>query len=91
MEAFISPLTSPLFDENPDELDELRHGGAQRHNKSGGGGIGVRRWRSRSRQRDNFLPRATRTPADDWLSMNSKAGAGDDELFLYREDPFKGF
>jgi hypothetical protein len=78
MEAFISPLAYPRFEDNPDENEELRYR-ARRRSKD------ARRRRSRSRQRDSFNSRTTRS-TNDWYAGSRTAT---EEYF--REDPFKGF
>ncbi|KAH8670911.1 hypothetical protein BX600DRAFT_233074 [Xylariales sp. PMI_506] len=79
MEAFISPLAFPRFEENPDEQEELRYR-ARRRSKE------IRRRRSRSRQRDSYTSRTTRG-TDDWYGGSRTAG----EEEYFREDPFRGF
>ncbi|KAH6655520.1 hypothetical protein BKA67DRAFT_516082 [Truncatella angustata] len=79
MEAFISPLAFPSFDEYPDEHDELRYR-ARRRSKD------ARRRRSRSRRRDSFNSRTTRTTNDYY--GGSRTGGEED---YFRDDPFKGF
>ncbi|KAI3325898.1 hypothetical protein HD806DRAFT_520629 [Xylariaceae sp. AK1471] len=82
MEAFISPLTFPKFEDHPDESEEWRYR-ARRQSKE------RRRRRSRSRHRDSLLSRGTRdTRRADSHYTGSRAG-GDEDYF--REDPFKGF
>ncbi|EMR64992.1 putative nuclear migration protein [Eutypa lata UCREL1] len=93
MEAFISPLTFPKFDDHPDEADEWRYRARRRSKER-------RRTRSRSRRRDSYASRGTRataTTATDYSSAygggggrSSRAGTAADEDF-FREDPFKGF
>ncbi|KAI8633869.1 hypothetical protein F5Y19DRAFT_256081 [Xylariaceae sp. FL1651] len=77
MEAFISPLTFPKFEDHPDESEEWRYR-ARRQSKE------RRRRRSRSRHRDSYS-RGTRG-TDSYAG--SRAG-GDEDYF--REDPFRGF
>jgi hypothetical protein len=72
MEAFISPLSLSQFDETPYEQDDFRHVTRRRSKE-------LRRRASRSRQRDSYQSRATRTTTDDV-----------DEWYL-RDDPFRGF
>jgi hypothetical protein len=82
MEAFISPLTFPKFEDHPDENEEWRYR-ARRQSKE------RRRRRSRSRHRDSYLSRGTRdTRGADSQHTSSRAG-GDEDYF--REDPFRGF
>lgn len=78
MEAFISPLAFPRFNEFPDENEELRYR-ARRRSKE------ARRRRSRSRHRDSYNSRTTRG-TDDWYG--SRTGGEED---YFRDDPFKGF
>ncbi|KAI1760433.1 hypothetical protein GGR53DRAFT_81075 [Hypoxylon sp. FL1150] len=80
MEAFISPLAFPRFDENPDEADEWRYR-ARRRSKE------ARRRRSRSRHRDSYASRGTRdTGGAGSYYAGSRAGTEEDYF-----DPFKGF
>ncbi|KAL7623075.1 hypothetical protein AAE478_006754 [Parahypoxylon ruwenzoriense] len=79
MEAFISPLTFPRFDEHPDEQEEWRYR-ARRRSKE------ARRRRSRSRHRDSYASRGTR--GTDSYYTGSRAGGEED---YFRDDPFKGF
>ncbi|KAK9415637.1 hypothetical protein SUNI508_10296 [Seiridium unicorne] len=79
MEAFISPLAFPRFDEYPDENEELRYR-ARRRSKE------ARRRRSRSRHRDSYNSRTTRG-TDDYYGGSRTAGEED----YFRDDPFKGF
>ncbi|KAI1104478.1 hypothetical protein F4804DRAFT_187442 [Jackrogersella minutella] len=78
MEAFISPLTFPRFEEHPDEQDEWRYR-ARRRSKE------IRRRRSRSRHRDSYTSRGTR--GTDSYYAGSRVGEED----YFRDDPFKGF
>lgn len=78
MEAFISPLTFPKFEEHPDEEEEWRYR-ARRRSKD------ARRRRSRSRHRDSYVSRGTR--GTDSYYAGSRAGEED----YFRDDPFKGF
>ncbi|KAI1483143.1 hypothetical protein F4774DRAFT_212031 [Daldinia eschscholtzii] len=78
MEAFISPLTFPRFDDHPDEQEEWRYR-ARRRSKE------ARRRRSRSRHRDSYASRGTR--GTDSYYSGSRAGEED----YFRDDPFKGF
>jgi hypothetical protein len=73
MEAFISPLSLSQFDETPYEQDDFRRVPRRRSKE-------MRRRASRSRQRDSYQSRATRTTATDEV----------DEWYL-RDDPFRGF
>ncbi|KAK7754745.1 hypothetical protein SLS62_003304 [Diatrype stigma] len=101
MEAFISPLTFPRFDDHPDEADEWRYRARRRSKER-------RRThtRSRSRRRDSYASRATRATAITATTANtgtdysstygggrsSRAGtAADEDFFRDRDDPFKGF
>ncbi|ORY68735.1 uncharacterized protein BCR38DRAFT_455614 [Pseudomassariella vexata] len=79
MEAFISPLAFPRFDEYPDEHEEMRYRVRRRSKEQ-------RRRRSRSRQRDSHNSRTTRG-TDDWYGGNRTAPEED----YFRDDPFKGF
>ncbi|CAK7264941.1 hypothetical protein SEPCBS57363_001337 [Sporothrix epigloea] len=79
MEAFISPLAMPQFDEYPDEQEEMRYR-ARRRSKE------IRRRASRSRHRDSYNSRTTRT-TDDYYA-GSRTGGEED---YFRDDPFKGF
>jgi len=81
MEAFISPLTFPKFDDHPDEADEWRYR-ARRHSKE------RRRRRSRSRHRDSYSNVSRGTRGTDSHYTGSRTG-GDEDYF--REDPFRGF
>ncbi|KAI2625064.1 hypothetical protein GGR54DRAFT_548411 [Hypoxylon sp. NC1633] len=88
MEAFISPLAFPRFEEHPDEQEEWRYR-ARRRSKE------ARRRRSRSRHRDSYASRDTRDTRDthgtrgtDSYYSGSRAGGEED---YFREDPFKGF
>lgn len=83
MEAFISPLAFPRFDENPDEADEWRYR-ARRRSKE------ARRRRSRSRHRDSYASRGTRDTGTVGGTGSYYAGsrAGTEDDFY---DPFKGF
>ncbi|KAI1812374.1 hypothetical protein GGS20DRAFT_27751 [Poronia punctata] len=82
MEAFISPLTFPKFEDHPDEADEWRHR-ARRHSKE------RRRRRSRSKHRDSYLSRGARgTGGTDSHYTGSRGGPDED---YFREDPFRGF
>lgn len=78
MEAFISPLSFPRFDDHPDEQEEWRYR-ARRRSKE------ARRRRSRSRHRDSYASRGTR--GTDSYYSGSRAGEED----YFRDDPFKGF
>ncbi|KAI1088804.1 hypothetical protein F5B19DRAFT_407053 [Rostrohypoxylon terebratum] len=78
MEAFISPLTFPRFEEHPDEQEEWRYR-ARRRSKE------ARRRRSRSRHRDSYASRGTR--GTDSYYVGSRVGEED----YFRDDPFKGF
>ncbi|KAI1646251.1 uncharacterized protein F4817DRAFT_340948 [Daldinia loculata] len=78
MEAFISPLAFPRFEDHPDELEEWRYR-ARRRSKE------ARRRRSRSRHRDSYASRGTRGTD----SYHSGSRAGEEDYF--RDDPFKGF
>ncbi|KAI8966633.1 hypothetical protein F5Y11DRAFT_308830 [Daldinia sp. FL1419] len=78
MEAFISPLAFPRFEEHPDEQEEWRYR-ARRRSKE------ARRRRSRSRHRDSYVSRGTR--GTDSYYTGSRAGEED----YFRDDPFKGF
>ncbi|KAI1389692.1 uncharacterized protein F4822DRAFT_437012 [Hypoxylon trugodes] len=78
MEAFISPLTFPRFEEHPDEEEEWRYR-ARRRSKE------MRRRRSRSRHRDSYASRGTR--GTDSYYAGSRQGEED----FFRDDPFKGF
>ncbi|KAI0146982.1 hypothetical protein GGR57DRAFT_280814 [Xylariaceae sp. FL1272] len=78
MEAFISPLTFPKFDDHPDENEEW-HYRARRQSKE------RRRRRSRSRHRDSYTSRGTR--GTDSFYNGSRGGYTDS----FREDPFRGF
>ncbi|KAJ2896420.1 hypothetical protein MKZ38_005575 [Zalerion maritima] len=77
MEAFISPMAFTRVDDYPDEHEELRHY-ARRRSKE------LRRRKSRSRQRDSYQSRGTRTTTTDEYGY-----AGSDDFF--RDDPFRGF
>ncbi|KAI1639023.1 hypothetical protein F4809DRAFT_185002 [Biscogniauxia mediterranea] len=79
MEAFISPLTFPRFDDHPDEQDEWRYR-ARRRSKE------IRRRRSRSRHRDSYLSRGTRGTDSNY--GGSRTGGEED---YFRDDPFRGF
>ncbi|CAK7225888.1 hypothetical protein SBRCBS47491_006041 [Sporothrix bragantina] len=79
MEAFISPLALSQFDEYPDEQEEMRYR-ARRRSKE------MRRRASRSRHRDSYNSRTTRT-TDDYYA-GSRTGGEED---YFRDDPFKGF
>ncbi|KAI1332906.1 hypothetical protein F5Y16DRAFT_130021 [Xylariaceae sp. FL0255] len=79
MEAFISPLTFPRFDDHPDENEEWQYR-ARRQNKD------RRRQRSRSRQRDSYTSRGTR--GTDSYYTGSRTGDYEDSI---RGDPFRGF
>ncbi|CAK7269015.1 hypothetical protein SEPCBS119000_003353 [Sporothrix epigloea] len=79
MEAFISPLAMSQFDEYPDEQEEMRYR-ARRRSKE------IRRRASRSRHRDSYNSRTTRT-TDDYYA-GSRTGGEED---YFRDDPFKGF
>jgi hypothetical protein len=79
MEAFISPLAFPRFDEYPDENEELRYR-ARRRSKE------IRRRRSRSRQRESYNSRITRGTED--YPEGSRSRVEED---FFRDDPFKGF
>ncbi|KAF3058181.1 Anucleate primary sterigmata protein A [Daldinia childiae] len=78
MEAFISPLAFPRFEDHPDEQEEWRYR-ARRRSKE------ARRRRSRSRHRDSYVSRGTR--GTDSYYSGSRAGEED----YFRDDPFKGF
>ncbi|KAI1260908.1 hypothetical protein F5Y18DRAFT_403607 [Xylariaceae sp. FL1019] len=78
MEAFISPLTFPKFDDHPDEHEEWQYR-ARRQSKE------RRRRRSRSRRRDSYTSRGTR--GTDSFYAGSRGGYADS----FREDPFRGF
>ncbi|KAI0838722.1 hypothetical protein F5Y06DRAFT_267650 [Hypoxylon sp. FL0890] len=78
MEAFISPLAFPRFDDHPDEHEEWRYR-ARRRSKE------ARRRRSRSRHRDSYVSRGTRGTD----SYYAGSRLGDEDYF--RDDPFKGF
>lgn len=80
MEAFISPLAFPRYDEQPRESTEYRHRVRRRSREV------RRRRRSRSRHRDSYTSRNTRG-TDDWYS-GSRTGGEED---YFRDDPFKGF
>ncbi|KAI1500809.1 hypothetical protein F5X99DRAFT_227877 [Biscogniauxia marginata] len=80
MEAFISPLTFPRFEDHPDEQDEWRYR-ARRRSKE------ARRRRSRSRHRDSYLSRGTRG-TDSNYAGSSRTGGEED---YFRDDPFRGF
>ena len=80
MEAFISPLAFPRFDDQPRESTEYRHRVRRRSKEA------RRRRRSRSRHRDSYTSRNTRG-TDDWYS-GSRTGGEED---YFRDDPFKGF
>ncbi|KAI5860258.1 hypothetical protein GGS23DRAFT_599629 [Durotheca rogersii] len=80
MEAFISPLTFPRFEDHPDEQDEWRYR-ARRRSKE------ARRRRSRSRHRDSYASRGTRG-TDSYYTGSSRAGGEED---YFRDDPFGGF
>ncbi len=88
MEAFISPLSFPRFEDHPDESEEWQYR-ARRRSKD------LRRTRSReSRRRDSYASRATRataaTTGTDYSNYaGSRAGGPDDDSF--RDDPFRGF
>ncbi|XXH03404.1 hypothetical protein Hte_009805 [Hypoxylon texense] len=82
MEAFISPLAFPRFDENPDEAEEWRYR-ARRRSKE------ARRRRSRSRHRDSYASRGTRDTTATGGSYYSGSRAAEEDYF--RDDPFKGF
>ncbi|KAI1381007.1 hypothetical protein F4677DRAFT_452598 [Hypoxylon crocopeplum] len=79
MEAFISPLAFPRFEDHPDEQEEWRYR-ARRRSKE------ARRRRSRSRHRDSYASRGTR--GTDY--SGSRVGAAVEEDY-FRDDPFKGF
>ncbi|EFX03546.1 nuclear migration protein [Grosmannia clavigera kw1407] len=79
MEAFISPLAMPQFDEYPGEQEEVLYR-ARRRSKD------KRRRASRSRHRDSYTSRGTRGTDD--LYAGSRTG-GDEDYF--RDDPFRGF
>jgi hypothetical protein len=79
MEAFISPLAFPRFDEYPDEQEEFRIL-ARRRSKE------LRRRASRSRHRDSYQSRGTRGTDDFYAGSRTTV---DEDYF--REDPFKGF
>ncbi|KAI1773358.1 hypothetical protein F4818DRAFT_105522 [Hypoxylon cercidicola] len=81
MEAFISPLAFPRFDDNPDEAEEWRYR-ARRRSKE------ARRRRSRSRHRDSYASRGTRDTATGSYYSGSRAGVDED---YFQNDPFKGF
>ncbi|OTB07035.1 hypothetical protein M426DRAFT_9111 [Hypoxylon sp. CI-4A] len=81
MEAFISPLTFPRFEEHPDEQEEWRYR-ARRRSKE------ARRRRSRSRHRDSYASRGTRETGTGSYYSGSRAGGEED---YFRDDPFKGF
>ncbi|RYO78647.1 hypothetical protein DL766_000054 [Monosporascus sp. MC13-8B] len=83
MEAFISPLTFPRFDDHPDENEEWRYR-ARRRSKE------MRRRRSRSGRRDSYASRGTRATAttDSNYGGSSRTGAEED---FFRDDPFRGF
>ncbi|RYP79458.1 hypothetical protein DL769_002967 [Monosporascus sp. CRB-8-3] len=83
MEAFISPLTFPRFDDHPDESEEWRCR-ARRRSKE------MRRRRSRSGRRDSYASRGTRATAttDSNYGGSSRTGAEED---FFRDDPFRGF
>ncbi|KAH8881620.1 hypothetical protein GQ53DRAFT_496393 [Thozetella sp. PMI_491] len=72
MEAFISPLALTPFEETPHEQEEIRRV-ARRRSKE------MRRRASRSRHRDSYQSRGTKTTDE----------AGDD--WFTRDDPFRGF
>ncbi|KAK4109378.1 hypothetical protein N656DRAFT_715985 [Canariomyces notabilis] len=71
MEAFISPLSFSRFEEAPYEYDDFRRVTRRRSRE-------LRRRTSRSRQRDSYQSRGTRTTdeMEDWY---------------LRDDPFRGF
>ncbi|KXJ87637.1 hypothetical protein Micbo1qcDRAFT_215485 [Microdochium bolleyi] len=80
MEAFISPLAFPRFEEHPNETEEWRYR-ARRRSKE------IRRNRSRSRtRRDSFTSRGTRNTES--VYGGSRTTADDD---YFRNDPFRGF
>lgn len=79
MEAFISPLTMPQFEDYPDEQEEMRYR-ARRRSKE------IRRRASRSRHRDSYHSRGTR--GTDEYYAGSRTGGEED---YFRDDPFKGF
>ncbi|KAI0394643.1 hypothetical protein F5Y17DRAFT_457712 [Xylariaceae sp. FL0594] len=81
MEAFISPLTFPKFDDHPDEADEWQYR-ARRHSKE------RRRRRSRSRNRDSYSYRSRGTRGTDSQYAGSRTGPDED---FFHEDPFRGF
>lgn len=80
MEAFISPLAFPRFEEHPNESEEWRYR-ARRRSKE------IRRNRSRSRtRRDSYTSRGTRNTES--VYGGSRTTADDD---YFRSDPFRGF
>ncbi|RYP46791.1 hypothetical protein DL768_007080 [Monosporascus sp. mg162] len=83
MEAFISPLTFPRFDDHPDESGEWRHR-ARRRSKE------MRRRRSRSGRRDSYASRGTRATATTDSNYGGSSRTGVEEDF-FRDDPFRGF
>ncbi|KAI1056672.1 hypothetical protein LB507_002550 [Fusarium sp. FIESC RH6] len=80
MEAFISPLAFSQFNDYPDEQDEFRHSLRRRSKEQ-------RRRQSRSRHRDSYNSRSTRTTNDDYYHGSRTAGEED----YFRDDPFRGF
>jgi len=93
MEAFISPLAMPRFDEYPEEHEEMRYR-ARRRSKE----LRRRASRSRHRDRDSYASRGTRgtaTTSDEYYTTggagSSRGGIGIGEEDYFRDDPFKGF
>ncbi|KAL4725332.1 hypothetical protein ACLX1H_007479 [Fusarium chlamydosporum] len=80
MEAFISPLAFSQINDYPDEQDEFRYSLRRRSKEQ-------RRRQSRSRHRDSYNSRSTRTTNDDYYHGSRTAGEED----YFRDDPFKGF
>lgn len=85
MEAFISPLALPRFDDFPDEQDEMEFVGMHRRRS--------RERRRRSRNRDSYYSGKSSRPSEDWYSGSKTAGEEDYGHFDggFGTDPFRGF
>jgi len=86
MEAFISPMAGPKFDDFPNEQDEMSYIGMHRRRS--------RDQRRRSRNRDSLQSGKSSRPSDDWYGGHKTAGEeeyGHFEQFGGAHDPFRGF
>lgn len=86
MEAFISPMAGPRFNDFPDEQEEMGYVGMHRRRS--------REKRRRSRNRDSFYSGRSSRPSDDWHGGSKTGGEeeyGHFDQFSGGNDPFRGF